>query len=225
MSDKPRQTVTQTVSSSGSALANYLDTLLAEIDNVDSLPPEQPVKEPIDGADTLLQEPVSHAATLSDSQGDASEAVEPARMPAPAWAKLPFPVLRIAVDGVNLVVPLMHLKGIMPLSGALSRLPGQPAWSLGVVMNRDDKVVAVDTRRLLMPEREVTNPAYSHLLLVGDGDRGLAVEALGDTVMLDTEAIRWRGRGGAMQPWYGGILVEELSVLLDIDGVMEMLAA
>jgi chemotaxis signal transduction protein len=73
-----------------------------------------------------------------------------------------------------------------------------------------------------MPTVEGEEPDYSHLLLIGEGDWGLAVDGISGTMNIDKEAIRWRGRV-AQHPWYGGILVEELSVLLDVDGVMEML--
>jgi hypothetical protein len=36
--------------------------------------------------------------------------------------------------------------------------------------------------------------------------------------------VRWRN-GIHNKPWYAGILIEELSVLLDVDGVLQMLAA
>jgi purine-binding chemotaxis protein CheW len=142
----------------------------------------------------------------------------------PEWAANPFQILRFRVNGVNLVVPLLSLTGIIPLDRPISQLPGQPAWNLGVVMNHDTKVVAVDTCRLLMPEGESGQTRYSHLLLIGEGGLGLAVEVLGDTTIVDKESIRWRGEA-VQQPWYGGIWVEELSVLLDVEGVLEMLAA
>jgi purine-binding chemotaxis protein CheW len=224
MSTKPRPAAIKEETRPDTALANYLDTLLAEIDLQPQIPTEQDVKDPIPQADTILE-----AKTLetrletvedrADSTGTGSIAAV-----APSWAETPFQLLRFEVNGVNMVVPLMSLTGIIPLNGTLSHLPGQPAWSLGVMMNRDTKVVVVDTRRLLMPDGKLDAPSCSHLLLFGDGLRGLAVDAIGDTVMLEKEAIRWRG-GVENQPWYGGILIEELSVLLDIEGVQGMLAA
>lgn len=225
MSGKPKPTAIKEQTRPDTALSNYLDTLLAEIDAPPAASTEQRVKDPIPQADTLLE-----AKTLEtrveklQPQPDSGESV-PAASAVPHWAETPFQLLRFELNGVKLVIPLMSLKGIIPLSGTPSRLPGQPLWSLGVVLNRDTKVVAVDTRRLLMPDGEFeTRPNYTHLLLFGEGDQGLAVDAIGDTVILDKEAIRWRG-GSANQPWYGGILIEELSVLLDIEGVKGMLAA
>jgi purine-binding chemotaxis protein CheW len=207
------------------ALSNYLDTLLAEIDDQPQTPPEQAVKDPIAQADTVLEASVEETARESLENRIDEQPPEAVALPVPGWAETPFQLLRFEVNGAKLVIPLMGLTGIIPLKGTPSKLPGQPAWSLGVVMNRDTKVVAVDTRRLLMPEGEFDAPAsYSHLLLFGDGCRGLAVDAIGDTLTLEKEAIRWPG-ASTKQPWYGGILIEELSVLLDIEGVQGLLAA
>ena len=58
---------------------------------------------------------------------------------------------------------------------------------------------------------------YDHLLLIGDGDRGLSVDSLEGTVTLEKEDVRWRGAAG-QRPWYAGIIVEKLTVLLDVNG-------
>lgn len=219
MSEKPQLREQQTLEQPDSALASYLDSLLAEIDGqVDSPARRQAVKGPTPQADTLLEERVSRAAAEQTEIVDA----EAEATLAPPWAATPFQLLRVTLNGVNLVVPLKSLTGIMPLDGTINHLPGQPPWSLGVAMIHETKVVVVDTRRLLMPTAEGEELDYSHLLLIGEGDRGLAVDGISGTMNIDKEAIRWRSRV-AQHPWYGGILVEELSVLLDVDGVMEML--
>jgi purine-binding chemotaxis protein CheW len=224
MSTKPRPTTTEELTRPDTALSNYLDTLLAEIDDLSEASPQPKVKDPIPQADTMLEETIEET-RLETAEDQADTTTSDLVLPAvPDWAETPFQLLRFELNGVKLVIPLMSLTGIIPLDGPLSHLPGQPAWSLGVMMNRDTKVVAVDTRRLLMPDGKFEAPSYSHLLLFGEGDRGLAVDAIGDTVTLEKEAIRWRGEV-ANQPWYGGILIQELSVLLDIDGVLGMLAA
>jgi purine-binding chemotaxis protein CheW len=135
--------------------------------------------------------------------------------------------LLFTVNGVNLAIPLIALSGILPLQASISRLPGQPVWALGVQLNRDSKVVVVDTRRLLMPELDVAQAEQvkqTHLLLIGNGERGLSVDSLKGTITLEKDAVRWRS-GAARRPWYAGIIVEKLTVLLDVDGVVEMLAA
>ena len=223
MNDDPRHPAGPPLTQTDAALANYLDTLLAEIDVLEETPTLQRVKEPISEADTLDEGRLPIESDRVDTQDQAIQGTDKADA-VPVWAELPFQVLRFRVDGVNLAVPLMELTGIIRLDRPISRLPGQPGWNLGVVMNHDTKVVVVDTRRLMMSGSESGQTAYSHLLLLGDGRWGLAVESLGETATIDKAAIRWRG-DATQHPWYGGIWVEELSVLLDASGVLEMLAA
>jgi purine-binding chemotaxis protein CheW len=223
MNEKQRPIAMETLRQSDSALTNYLDTLLAEIDSVDKpAVTQQTAKEPPQKADTLPESKLSNEATLSGAQR--AEEDEKAAVSEPQWAQNPFQILRFHINGVNLVVPLISLHGIIPLDRPVTHLPGQPEWNLGVVTNHGSKVVVVDTRRLLMPEGGFKEATYSHLLLIGDGNRGLVVEGLGDMTIIEKEAIRWRS-DAAQHPWYGGILIEELSILLDVEGVMDMLAA
>jgi purine-binding chemotaxis protein CheW len=216
---------TQRVVQADEALVNYLDTLLSEIDADDIASKEISIKGAPVQADTLQQ----RAAEIERHGDAASLAVNSSEsrvVQAPAWAENPFQVLLFTVNGVNLAAPLSTLCGILSLDAPISRLPGQPAWAMGVVLNREDKVVVVDTRRLLMPAFEARQDEavwHSHLLLIGHGERGLAVESLKDMVMLEKEAVRWRS-GAGQHPWYAGIIVEKLTVLLDVDGLMEMLA-
>lgn len=224
MSRPPRKIPTQTVAQADQALASYLDILLAEIDEGDSAPLAMPVKAPPAQAATLEQARSEIETRIETTSAAVSNAERGARE-VPAWAELPFQVLLFTVNGVNLAVPLISLCGILPLQSPLSRLPGQPVWVLGVQINHNTKVVAVDTRRLLMPELEIApgeRPMQTHLLLIGNGERGLSVDSLKGTVTLEKAAVRWRGRD-ALRPWYAGIIVEKLTVLLDVDGVVEML--
>jgi purine-binding chemotaxis protein CheW len=196
---------------------------LAEIDTLDDSPARQAVKEPSVKADTRLDVSVTDkidlGVTQSSDMGDKAVVVSTL----PEWAQNPFQILRFRVNRTNLVVPLLSLTGIITLDRPITQLPGQPAWSRGVVTNHQTKVTVVDTRKLLMPAGEFEETPYTHLLLIGEGDCGLAVEGFGDTAIIDKESVRWRG-DAVKHPWYGGILVEELSVLLDVEGVLEMLA-
>jgi purine-binding chemotaxis protein CheW len=224
MSDKARQIPAQSLTQPDSALTSYLDTLLAEIDNQDDSPPHQTVKEPSAKVDTVLEGSVTDEVALNVIERTEAIDHKEADSHLPEWAQTPFQILRFRVNGTNLVVPLLSLTGIIALDRPITQLPGQPAWSRGVVTNHETKVVVLDTRRLLMPEGEIEETTYTHLLLIGEGDWGLAVEGLGDMTIIDKEAVRWRS-DAVPHPWYGGILVEELSVLLDVEGMLEMLAA
>ncbi len=227
MSDQLHNAKTKTVAKPDVALADYLDTLLAEIDgDVVKTATKTAVKAEIVQADSLDKEVAVTEVSAEVTVEHVEEAVAPAPE-IPAWAERPFQVLTFSLGKVKLAVPLSNLNGILNLDQQPTQLPGQPDWSLGVMINHDSKVVVVDTQQVLMPEQAVDAippSGLKHLLLIGEGTRGLAVESLHGTETLDQSAIRWRSGQGA-HPWYAGIVVEELTVMIDVDGLMEMLAA
>jgi purine-binding chemotaxis protein CheW len=255
-SDKPpKRDIRIRIEEPDDALKSYLDTLLSEIDEppaaetrkqtvrprvkvqsesvtevrqetraphkaetrVEPVPTPR-VKEPLADADTQVREATAIAPQAKP---------KPFRTERPPeWADSSFQVLLFKVNGITMGIPLNALMGILNFTGQAKQLPGQPAWSLGIVLNREDKVVVIDTARLLMPER--IDPEYlatpQHLLLIGQGDRALAVDTICETRQIEKEQIRWR-RGDLSRPWYAGIIIQELSVLLDVDGVLSLLAA
>ncbi|MET0064945.1 MAG: chemotaxis protein CheW [Candidatus Thiodiazotropha sp.] len=244
---QPKRDIKTRLDEPDDALKSYLDTLLSEIDT----PPvsksrtkaapsrseakretavEPPLMEPLQPvAKAKVKEPIPDADIQIKEQAEPElqDAPEPDRSEqAPQWAEQPFQVLLFKVHGITMGIPLNALMGILKYPGQAKQLPGQPGWSLGVVLNREDKVVVIDTARLLMPERVDPEQANAprHLLLIGQGDRALAVDAICETRQMEKEQIRWR-RGAQTRPWYAGIIIQELSVLLDVDGVLSLLAA
>jgi purine-binding chemotaxis protein CheW len=212
---QPQATVPKSsIAEPESALKSYLDTLLLEIDDTPTAPSRVKVKERLSDADIITSEESEstlETATLIHTPDRVEETLQ---------------VLLFQVNGIKLGIPLASLVGILAFSGEASQLPGQPAWSLGVIVNRDEKVVVINSAKLLMPERldENTSIAPRHLLLIGDGQKALAVDRICNTLLLDKQAIQWRS-GSGVRPWYAGIIKQELSVLLDIDGVLRMLAS
>ncbi|PVV23672.1 MAG: hypothetical protein B6D78_02730 [gamma proteobacterium symbiont of Ctena orbiculata] len=205
-----------------SALKSYLDTLLSEIDDLAVAPPKVEVKEPLADADIKHDE---HPETILAPTPQATIRREDTLPTMPDWVDEAFQVLLFEVNGIKLGIPLSSLVGILTFSGEASQLPGQPVWSMGVIVNRDEKVVAINSAMLLMPERvdENSSVAPQHLLLIGDGQRALAVDRICNTLLVDKEEVRWR-TGSGIRPWYAGIIIQELSVLLDVDGILKMLA-
>jgi purine-binding chemotaxis protein CheW len=208
-----------------SALKSYLDTLLSEINEVTVTSPQVEVKEPLPDADINNDEHQELTPVATPEPTPSRE--EPTLQPnIPDWVEGAFQVLLFEVNGIKMGIPLSSLVGILSYSGEASQLPGQPTWSLGVILNREEKVVVINSAKLLMSERLDDNAPVTaqHLLLIGDGQWALAVDSICNTLMLDKEGIRWRS-GSGVRPWYAGIIIQELSVLLDVDGVLKMLAA
>ncbi|MES9994152.1 MAG: chemotaxis protein CheW [Candidatus Thiodiazotropha sp.] len=224
-SEQTRSTApTSKIAEPDTALKSYLDTLLSEIDDLPVAVVSTEVKEALPDADIKCDAVVDarvdvEAQTTVDAEESRPQTV------IPEWVDEAFQVLLFEVNGIKLGIPLSSLMGILSYTGAGSQLPGQPGWSLGVIVNRDEKVVVINSAKLLMPERLHDDAPVSpqHLLLIGDGNRALAVDKICSTLLVEKEAIRWRS-GTGIRPWYAGIIIDELSVLLDVDGIMKMLA-
>ncbi|MBL3600297.1 MAG: chemotaxis protein CheW [gamma proteobacterium endosymbiont of Lamellibrachia anaximandri] len=223
------------------ALSSYLDVLLQEISEI---PLEAPVAETkvvskiADITEQSLTEAVSTthvsevaaAGLVTEVVSQTAEVTQTANEPIiPSWAEMPFQVLMFKVGGLNMGIPLTGLMSILEWRDEAAVMPGQPDWHLGVLVNRGQKIVVVDTARLVMPERvsdRVRGERQSggHVLVVGDGGYGLAVDGIAETIMLDAGGVRWRTAQGK-RPWLAGTIVEQLSVLLDIDGMLGMISA
>lgn len=105
-------------------------------------------------------------------------------------------------------------------------MPFQPDWHLGVLQNRDDKVVVVDLAKLLMLEQQEEETAVtqegSHILIIGDHHFGLPCDSLAKPVFLSKEDVRWSIRHED-RPWMAGTITDKLTILLDIDELLKII--
>lgn len=149
--------------------------------------------------------------------------------PRPDWANEPFPCLLLKVHGLSLALPLVKLNRILPWAEP-TLIPGYAAWLLGVLhldgLERNLKVV--DTAALVMPERlgqaALSEAAYQHVVMIGDGEWGLTCESVSNVITIDPAKVRWR-TSRSKRPWLAGTVVEHLCALLDAERLAEMLSA
>ena len=233
--DKPNRSVKDATRliEPDSALASYLDALLSEIEVSDD--GEELLRTKVDNSTADIQQqqsrqpaPTSHhtSSRVTETEVVVDAAVRRTESLVPEWAQAPFQALLVRISGLTLGVPLTALLGILKWTGRANELPGQPAWQLGLVISRGRKILVVDTACLIMPERLSTQlrdgrQSGGFLLLVGNGGWGLAVDALDTIVRMEQHQVRWRSAAGG-RPWLAGTMIEQLSVLLDVDGLIGM---
>lgn len=216
---------------SSNEFLGYLDTLLAEVDAASEDSPATQTKVTTSSAATYIQkQSVRHAQVTTHSDTDPDDIESPSNQPGtvacmPGWASGAFQVLMFEISGVSLGVPLVTLAGILKWSDSACRLPGQPVWHLGVLTHRSQRVVAVDTTWLIMPERiepdrEDPGKTGSHLLLIGEGKYGLLIDKIKTTDRLQNRDVRWR-HDSDRRSWLAGIITDQLSVLLNVDALLE----
>ncbi|MCP4283753.1 MAG: chemotaxis protein CheW [Gammaproteobacteria bacterium] len=142
----------------------------------------------------------------------------------PGWAEAPFQILMFRVCDVNLAVPLNELDGIARWNGKSTPIPGQPDWQLGLFLHQQKKISLVDLTSLIMPERAATEneEKASYLLLVGGARWGLLCNSIQRPGLVRADNIRWSQSWGKRR-WSHGIIIENLTVLLNIDALLMML--
>jgi purine-binding chemotaxis protein CheW len=136
-----------------------------------------------------------------------------------------FQALFFEVAGLTLAVPLITLGGIHNLS-KIGPLFGKPAWFMGVMLHREEKLSVVDTAQWVMPEKYDQTLAdklnYQYLIMLGDSPWGLASEKLVNTVTLNKDDVKWR-QANAKRPWLAGMVKDKMCALLDVDELISML--
>ncbi len=145
---------------------------------------------------------------------------------APDWAQEPFQCLIMRVGELTLAIPLLALDNIVKWDLELTPMPFQPAWHMGVLQDREHKVVVVDTAKLLVPEQAAENGVCqeqgSHILIIGDHRFGLACDSLGKPLVLNKDEVHW----SIPHPdrlWMAGTIREKLIVLVDIEALLKII--
>lgn len=136
-----------------------------------------------------------------------------------------FDALFFEVAGLTLAVPLKSLGGIHQV-GEITSLFGKPDWFNGVMLNRDEKLSAVDTARWVMPEKYNKNLEqalnYQYLIMLGGSHWGLLAENLVDNVKLTHDDVKWRESSGK-RPWLAGLIKEKMCALVNVTAMIDLL--
>lgn len=200
------------------ALKVYIDALLEDVTETSVRPtPEL----------TVVEQPTRLAVATADEV--ASQTIPSDNKPAhPEWAETQFDCVLFKVAGaLTLAVPLIELSGIVKWNSQVTPLPGHQDWFLGLLSVRGRQVKVIDMARFVIPEqhraREIVNQSrsFKHIILVGNGEWGLACEDMGKVLKLSPDAVRWRA-DRSQRPWLAGMLVEHMCALLDVERFIGM---
>lgn len=240
MSQQNRSQQTQTADPQ-QVLVDYLDQLLNETpEPVDAIVQAEPamaevVSAPV--AEVFTQPEAVPAPPVVDETELVAE-VEPEVLPAevlelvkdaPEWAQQPsFQVLLFKVSGITLAVPLDSLNGILEWHEEnISAMPGAAEYFLGLLPERDKQIKLVDTASIVVPSKFRQNHCRENLqkiILIGDGEWGLACDAVDEVITLAPTDVRWRSSKG-LRPWLAGTVIEQMSALLNTAKFVELLTS
>lgn len=146
------------------------------------------------------------------------------------WAQGRFPCLRFQVAGLTLAVSLERLKGVLPWpADGVSPMPGHGPWFLGLLYHQGRQIKVIDTAWHVLPQnrrqeltREADATRLKNIVLIGDGQWGLACGAVDEVMNLEPEAVKWRSADGK-RPWLAGTVIAHMCALLDADAFARML--
>jgi len=147
----------------------------------------------------------------------------------PDWADQAFEALLFKVGGfLSLATPLATLNTIVTWNDKITPMPGHAEWFLGLLPMRARQVKVIDIAKFVIPENHAARRSlegerqFKHIIVVGNGEYGLACDDLGDVFSVERDKVRWR-TDLSQRPWLAGTLVEQMCALLDVNVFAEML--
>ena len=222
-----------------SAVMAYLQDLLLDVpeheneistDNVIKAFPVSKKRDDKSGADLPLQKqiPVSAESEQNTEKHSPSEPELQNDAPVPVWAEQEFQCLLFNVCGITLAVPLVKLNGVIHWSEELTPMPGHSGKFLGLLRHLEKNVKVIDTAQVILPanqcvDLEDADKRLQKILLIDDGNWGLACNDIGEVVDLNKADVRWR-TDASKRPWLAGTVSARLCALLDTDVMATMLS-
>ncbi len=210
----------------------YLDELLREVDEYRETDTKtEVVQETVDVITIAQDQEIAQAdepqALVAEYEQIVDGEIEgQEERPAPDWAQEPFQCLIFRVGDICLATPLLALDNIIKWDTKLTPMPFQPEWHMGVMQNRDDKVVIVDTAKLLKLDQSQDDSGRerigSHILIIGDHHFGLACDSLAKPLLLHKEDVHWSIKHED-RPWMAGTIKEKLILLLDMESLLQII--
>ncbi len=127
------------------------------------------------------------------------------------------------IGGMPLAVSLSALNNIVhwPAAG-LSQLPGQGDWQLGLLRSRDQNCEVVDIRALLQTPDTNKDLQADYILLLDQGRRGIACNAIEQIRTINADAVNWR-QDRRQRPWFLGVINESMHSIVDIEALLAAL--
>jgi len=161
---------------------------------------------------------------------DVTESQLPTQPLVPDWAENDCEALIFKVGGfLTLATPLVELSTILTWrEDALTPMPGRSEWFLGLLKVRNRQVKVIDIAKFVIPKNHKARAGlektsrFKHIIIVGDGEFGLACDELGEVIKVLTDGVRWR-TDRSSRPWLAGTVVEQMCALLDMDVFCQML--
>jgi len=166
-------------------------------------------------ADEDILQASQHAIEISQSE---------ANKHADNWRESSFQTLLFEIHGLKLAIPLHELNGILTWpEKPLPKIAGKPSWYLGLVSQDHQHTQVVDTAHIILPDQLQDNKNKPNfIILIDDGQWGLACNKVSKVVTLSPEEVRWRRQAGK-RPWLAGTVLDKMCSILNIKELVKQL--
>lgn len=182
------------------------------------------VAEVAEPAAMVVDEPVVETPPVAEAEMAPAMAVPGA----PGWAQQAFQVLLFKVSGLTLAVPLESLNGILEWnSDSVTEMPGHAEYFMGLLPEREQQIKVVDTASIVVPSKFRQGHSRDNLqkiILIGDGEWGLACDSVEEVIDLTPADVRWRSNEG-LRAWLAGTVIEQMCALLDMEKFVDLLTS
>ncbi len=212
---------TQTLVDERQALDVYLEALLREV-------PDAVEDEPAPAV--VAETPRPAAVVTAPTAPAAAAAAAPQPTPVPEWGQRRFQAMLFRIAGLTLAVPLVELSGVQEWSASpVTPLPRHVDWFLGLVRYRGRSVPVVDTALLVLPQDRrallsgTPDERFTRIVFIGEGDWGLACDAVAEVVTLEPDQVRWR-TSRTTRGWLAGTVIEHMCALIEPSAFARLLA-
>ena len=138
----------------------------------------------------------------------------------PDWAQHEFQALFFKVEHLILATPLTELSRTIKIERKPGKIVGQPSWFLGLLDDQDARIGVLDTGQLIFgkirgSQRDLENNPFKRVLITQDKRWGLACDEILSIGKLKPDKVRWR-TSRQKKPWLIGTVIEELTVIIDL---------
>ncbi len=156
----------------------------------------------------------------------------PEKVSRPDWSESEFQAMLFNVAGLMLAVPLVDLNGVVEWDPEkITEMPGHAEFYLGLMNHLGVNVPVIDTARLVLPPKkrqELTGDdptaRLSRVVLIHDGQYGLACDEVSEVITLQPDEVRWR-TARTQRRWLAGTVVEHMCALIDVNAFADLLAS
>lgn len=135
----------------------------------------------------------------------------------PRWATEYFSCMPVTVAGITLLVPLRHVRTVMPFPQKIELMDDVPEWIMGGMNNSARHVKIIDTRKIAFQKMDVPKQIEppSQLVIIGDGKWGLTCDAVSKVHQLNRDEVQWRAKTSDRR-WIAGISDAHRLAIIDV---------